>query len=112
MGTIKSIAGVPVTYRTSGSGDPIEISKAVKGSTLYEVDESTGARVRSRSVDWLIDKADLLIDGISVIPEIGHTITDGNTVYEVHIRGETCWRWSDPQETRYRIHVSEISSGE
>ena len=74
------------------------------------IDESSGVDVRAADQDWLIDAADLVIDGSPTSPLPGDRIIDGDLgdgkVYEVaKISGMDAWRWSDPYQKTYHIHT-------
>lgn len=96
-------ACVPITYVVGSSSLEID---AVVGSTSTETDDGDGLVMRSQMRDYLIDAAALSIDGDAFEPSRGHQIIDGVMRYEVlPVGSEGCWRWSDRDHKRYRIHT-------
>lgn len=110
--THRKVAGKSVTYRAGA--EEIEISSAVRGSTIAESTDGGGQTVRSLVVDWLIHVADLAVDDAEIEPASGHQIEwlDGDRlrVFVVAPTGsDECWRFSGPNNIRYRIHTKEVS---
>jgi hypothetical protein len=90
---------------------------ATVGKTTFDVDDGYGVLVRYESRDFLILAADLVLDGLPLIPQRGDRIqeTQGGTtfIYEVTAPGkEPCWRYSDPYRKTLRIHSKQIGAEE
>lgn len=66
-------------------------------------------RIDAADLDFLIAARDLRYDGEPVEPTTDDRIysyTNGRAhAYEILPRGNTPWRWSDPQKTNIRIHT-------
>lgn len=102
----------PVTYRR---GDRVVPDvPATIGRTEYQQDDGAGVITRAESRDFLILAADLVLDGVRVLPEAGDRIEEtqqGATyVYEVlPVSGmQPHYRHSDPYRTTLRIHTKLI----
>jgi len=85
------------------------------GRTIFDIDNGFGVVERTESRDFLVFAADLLLAGISVLPERGDRVreTQGTTtyVYEVMAPGkEPHYRYSDPYRKTLRIHTKHIST--
>lgn len=106
----RRLRGVPVTF---DRGDiSLEISKAVKGETIWERREAgEGIRLGDRSTDWIIPASDLIAGGVQLTPTRDDTFTTADgTVFRVMPYGpdRLCWRWHDRDgQTTYRIHTRE-----
>jgi hypothetical protein len=109
--------------RTRYAASPVEYVRgeqaveilATVGKTTFEIDDGYGVLVRHESRDFLILAADLLIDGVAILPQRGDRIreTQGQRVfvYEVSAPGkEPCWRYSDPFRKTFRIHTKNIDT--
>jgi hypothetical protein len=96
-----------VSYRTDTA---VLRVPAVRGKTdAVTVDAGSGA-VDTTLDDFLVLVSDLIVNGSRFEPQMGDTITEvtngKTTTYEVRgIGGGPCFRYSDPQQYRYRIHV-------
>lgn len=82
---------------------------ATVGTTEFTKDGG-GFPVTFNSVDWLIDAADLEIDGLPTEPARGDRIhdetVDQRRVYELlDDLGGPPWKWSDPYHRTYRVHT-------
>lgn len=112
-GKLQSHAGQAVTYSRSGAS--VEVTATV-GNTEFETTDAEGFFTRSQSRDFIIEAADLILSGSTVLPERGDVITevvDGTThTYEVlpfGADGET-FRFSDPHRTILRVHTKHKST--
>ncbi len=77
-------------------------------STADELDDH-GVPVRVASADFLIAVSEMDRVGFVGKPQIGHRITDGDSLFSVMPFGsEPCWRYSDGGEQTYRIHAKRI----
>lgn len=119
--TLKAAAGVTVTYRQKTGGIPVGgfPVTAVTGQEARDVttQPAGAARVTNRERDYLIVLADLIAgSGETVtLPAEGDRIEEainGQTVvFEVGKRnGEPCWRWSDRERTRVRVHTKQVTA--
>ena len=101
--------GQAVTFRRGSTASP-ELT-AVVGSTGFRGVDAGGVEVVTRSRDYFVDAADLLVAGAVVEPRAGDQIAqvnaDGDTVlYTVTApNGEAVFRYVDERETRVRIHT-------
>ena len=87
---------------------------ATRGSTSYEVFDDSGMAVRSRSTDFLITAADLVLNSIVELPERGDkirvTVDAVVYVYEVLNLGDSHYRLSDPYGTTLRVFTKLVST--
>lgn len=106
-----------VTY----SRGPRSVSlSATLGSTAFRIgDPLGGTRIERTDRDFLIAVADLILGGLTVLPERGDEVrvtrADGATVdvYEVLAPGgEPVFRWSDSHRTTIRIHTKHVGTEE
>ena len=63
--------------------------------------------VRVATLDFIIARAELVLDGICVSPNVGDRIIHCERTYQVAEPGEGIphWKWDGPHQTRYRIHT-------
>jgi hypothetical protein len=111
-GQRKKFLAKTVTYCRSQA--EVEVLATV-GRTTFEIESSTGVAERFEARDFIITAADLVLDGVVVLPERGDRIKEtvgGQTlVYEVVGPGqEPCWRWSDPYRLAFRIHTKQVDA--
>lgn len=101
-------AGVSVTYTRGATSFT---TTAIPSSPLIDstVEPTPGARWNDSERDYQIPIAALLAVVIEEPAEgdrITETINGEATVWQVYRRDrEPCWRWSDSQRTRARIHT-------
>src|SRR5690606_26035813 len=91
-------ATTTVTYRR---GDHHVEVPATVGQTVFRLDQGDAGTLRIVTRDYLIRRAELILDGDLALPQRGDTVEeliDGATVtHEVHApNGEPEWRFSDP----------------
>lgn len=91
-------------------GNDSESFPATKGKSNHEITDSSGVLTNVETVDFLIDVADLELNGTAIEPKPGDLIVEGTLsegiAYEVMgVAGGPPWRWADSYRTRYRIHV-------
>jgi hypothetical protein len=103
-----------VTYRR---GAEAIVVKATVGRTLFEQDDGVGVVVRMQVRDYLIDAADLVLEGEKSLPAKGDRIEEIDAgqrhTYEVlPLGGEPHWRYSDPYRRTLRIHTKHIATEE
>lgn len=85
--------------------------RATIGVTVFRTQDEYGRTLRTQSRDYLIRAADLVFDGIGVLPRRGDVIHEGGHLYEVMApAGEPEWRWSDPGRQTLRVHTKEIGT--
>lgn len=109
---LKQHASRPVTYVR---GNDSAVVQATPAKTEFEQSDTHGFKTDSEIRDFLIATADLVLAGVTVLPERGDLIrdTDGQTVHVfevVPVGNEPHWRYSDPYRNLLRIHVREIDS--
>ena len=93
----------PVIYRRNGNTAEVP---ATIGKTIFRIEDDYGRIVHYESRDYLISSADLLINGIIIIPEKGDEIIDDGFIYEVMApANEPEWRYSDTYRNTLRIHT-------
>lgn len=90
---------------------------AVLGRTIVEVEDESGARLRSQVRDYLIAVDALVLGGQPIQPQPGDVIVETEPGsdpprtwhYEVlPLVGGEAWRYSDPYRRRYRIHTRAV----
>ena len=103
----RELAGEAITYRR-GEDLEIEIEFAVPlgGARLEERD--TGIVLQTDSLEWGINREDLVDDETEIIPKRGDTIEfewkDRTLTFTVLPDGASqCWKWSDRGQSQYRI---------
>lgn len=98
-----------VTY-TRGS-DSVQLS-ATPGKSEYSIIEAAGGGVTEhvQSRDYMIVRADLVINGQYVLPQPGDRIPDVDGIFEVTLQdGVNCYEFSDPAYRRMlRIHTKRV----
>jgi len=94
---------VPVIYRR---GDLSAELPATIGKTVFKVSDDYGRFQYIESRDYLISAAELVLDGITVLPEKGDEIVENGQIYEVMApNSEPEWRYSDSSRQCLRIHT-------
>jgi len=111
---LKKHASREITYRR---GEVESIVTATIGKTMADQDTGDGLVLRMEIRDYLIDTADLKLDGQLTLPERGDLIIetddDKNFTYEVlPIGNQRAWRYSDPFRLKLRIHTKLITTEE
>jgi hypothetical protein len=108
---LKKHASRQVIYRRGS----LEVAvQTTVGRTLLKLgDGYGGVRMEWTDRDFLIHATDLVLGGMTVLPERGDLIreTQGAKVFvfEVMAPGtEPAWRWSDPHRKMLRIHTKQI----
>lgn len=96
-GKLQSQAATSISYVRGGTSLSIT---ATRGASGRQIDQLTGI-ISWHDQDWLIP-ATVLTNGP---PRTGDKIVTATETYEVlPPTGEDCWRWSDNNQTIYRIH--------
>jgi hypothetical protein len=105
----KAHAAESVVYWRETASVPISASI---GETEQDVQDTDGFTVTNTSVDWLITAADLVLDDVTVLPEIGdlikHTVGAKTFTYKVlPMDGdEKHWRYTEEiTKTMLRVHT-------
>jgi hypothetical protein len=107
---LKASASVRITY-TRGNAS-VEVD-ATQGSTLFDQEDlpqMAAGLMQWRSADWLVNAADLQLDGVTVTPARGDYIerTNGGVTHRFDVvapPGSPPYRWSDRDGVRLRIHT-------
>lgn len=99
----RALAGVSATY-TRGANE-VRI-KVVQGMTQLSAEQGDGTIIITNSHDFLILASDLVINGSTVLPLRGDTITVSGTVYTVLTYGsDPQYRWMDQERKILRVHT-------
>lgn len=108
LATVSTIAGDVVTYTR---GELTTSWTAARGKTVYETDSEFSATITSETVDFLGAAAELAFTpGVPITPAEGDTITTPAGTFEVQpAAGDKCFRFSDPNQTRLRIHTRQTA---
>lgn len=106
--------GVTVTYSrrlSSGTTHTVTITRARHGRTLFAGLSEQAVAVQWGERDYLIEVADLVLNGSATTPQRGDRITEGSDVWELASpqTEEACWRYSDQGRTAFRCHVKRVS---
>lgn len=89
-------------------GEEHKAIKAIVGHTLLKVTNEYGDTLRTSSRDYIVPTTEMDLE-----PRPGDVIIEEGREYEVlAIKGECCWKWSDPQHTARRIHTKLIGGDE
>lgn len=99
-----------VTYRRGGLS---VVLQATAGRTEFEQATDYGIAMQSESRDFIVNAADLVLNGARIEPEVGdrieETIDAVTHVYEVmSLGGEQCFRSVDADYYALRIHTKRI----
>ena len=103
------LTAVDLTYTRAGS-DPVAL-KGSQGQKLWKTQEPGRPVVMVRSVDFLIQVADLVIDGLETEPQemdlISRQIGSKTYIHKVLKLGRDIpfFSYSDTGQTMYRIHT-------
>lgn len=94
----------------------VEVPASI-GKTTFELDDGSGAMIRSESRDYLILAAELVLAGTQTLPDRGDRIIEAaggqEFVYEVMAPGdEPHWRYSDLYRKTLRIHTRQVEGEE
>ena len=106
-GVHKASVSQDVVYQRGSSSVSL---KATAGATQSMQMEQGGVLVGFTSRDWLIQAADLILDGRTVMPEVGDTITHGSRVFRVTAdnSGEKPFRDSGSGGVTWRIYTKVV----
>jgi len=103
----KRLNGLEVLYKRGAfTCSPI----ATIGTTRRDQQSADGLISKKQVRDFLIDVADLVLDGAAVEPQRDDVIeeTDGETVFVYWVQSpggsEPAWRYSDRHRITWRIH--------
>jgi len=104
----KKTGGLCVVYRRGATA--VEVI-AAKGRSDIEDEGVDLESITANAADWLIDPADLVIDGSKITPTRGDKIEWAGRTWEVVQRGEkTSWRYVDQGEKMFRIFTIEVNT--
>lgn len=112
---LKADAGQAVTYSRKVHATTYTVSLTARPAAgTAAVAAESGLAVVSAERDWLVEAADLVLNGAATTPHKGDRITDADgTAWELTpvVAGEPAWRFSDPQtRTLYRVHTKRVSA--
>ena len=107
---IDHYAASSVLYRRGSLTAPVQ---AAKGRTSFEITDTSGILVEIESRDFLISAANLRLDDMPVLPEVGDRIieTVGAKLYAYEVSNfgaEQPYRFCDPYRIRVRVHTRYI----
>lgn len=101
---------IPATYHRGSSSVSLQ---ATQGSTDVDLDSGQSI-VRSTTVDWIVDTAELVLDSIPELPRSGDRIsaTIGSVArwFEVMDLGPSCYRPHGRDGLSIRIHTRRIAT--
>lgn len=108
------VAGVALVYARAAGGTvtiTAESGGAWVGRTAYTAVQQGAIRVEWGDRDYLIAAAALTGGVPAEGDRITETINGAAAVFEVMSpgSGEPAWRYSDPQESVYRLHVKRVA---
>lgn len=102
---LKEAGGLTVVYSRGLASSELT---ARLGNTLFSGLNDQAIGIKRGQRDYLIEVADLVLDGEATTPHTGDRITeaDAETVWEVcePVTGEPAWRYSDQGRTLFRVH--------
>jgi hypothetical protein len=106
-GVHKASVSQDVVYQRGSSSVNL---KATAGATQSLQMDQGGAIIGFTSVDWLITAADLILDGRTILPEVGDTIAHGSRVFRVTAdnSGERPYRDSGSGGLVWRIYTKRV----
>jgi hypothetical protein len=110
-GRMKNHASSTVTYIRGELSVAVE---ATHGRTEFGLSEEQPVWQSWQSRDFIIDRADMLFDGVPFTPMRGDVIEESDGVgsvyrYEVMAPpGSDVWRFSDSYKNRIRVHTKQI----
>lgn len=111
-GQLRENVSQVVTY--ARGSDAVDVP-ATLGRKLLKLDDGMGGiRIEWTDMDFLIPAADLVMDGVPLVPQRGDRVflIAAYDVQEFEVfpfGNEPAWRWSDPNQSMYRIHTKLIS---
>lgn len=99
-----------VTYTR---GDDSASILAAQGATDVDLDSGHSV-VRSIVVDWIVERADLVLASTTVLPKPGDkislTVGGDSLTYEVSELGDACYRSHGRDNLSLRIHSKMVSA--
>ena len=89
--------------------------RATVGSTEFQRDDGSGLAVAFHSTDFLVDAADLVINGATIVPARGDRVVrggiTGGTAFELlGDAGAEPWRYADAYRRVYRVHTKQTGT--
>lgn len=100
------------TLTLTRGGESTALVPFVRGQVAFRSEADGGVRVQIGDRDYLVAVSEYVIGGTLVKPENGDQFqeTGASEVWEIQdVPGEPAWRYSDPERTRYRIHVKRVT---
>ena len=103
----KAHMGISVVYRRGQ--DSVTLT-ATPGRTNYQTTTEDGAIIETKARDYLISRADLVLDGQEIEPQVSDVIeeTVGDRTYMHTVtenEGAKCFEFSDEYHTTLRVHT-------
>lgn len=102
---LKDFASEKVKYYPHNVREGVEVN-AVVGKSFFSGIDMNGFSVHIRSIDFIIQVADL-----GITPQMGDVIVRGDSTFEVFTpNNEPCWRYSGGNFDTYRIHTQAVTN--
>lgn len=105
-------AGITIIYHFDSINSIELVKKCWTGRQMFRIVDGDVSRIEWSDRDYMIPVAELLNGGILTLPARGHWIEQvfplpkGNERYKLQApESEPVWRYSNPQNTIYRIHT-------
>jgi len=114
---LEAVAAVTLTVSRRFDGEPTRtgaITDAIVGRTVFRHTDVGPSAIEFGERDYLIPVASYIIGGRAVEPADGdrfvESVNGTDLTFEVlPVTGEPAWRYSDPDRTRYRVHVKRVT---
>ena len=109
---LKAKAGTSITYRRKNGGS-VTVTATI-GQTTHDTAGDFGTILTWQSRDYLINVADLVVNGQTITPQRGDKIveTAGSVEHTYEVMGDNdlpAWRFSGPYRNKFRIHTKQIN---
>lgn len=106
--SMQLIHGVSITYQRPSTGHSVTLT-APAGRSDHDVSQDGMVIEQVKSRDYLVKLADLVLNGVEVLPIKGDRIVEGSKTYAVLCMGtESQWKYTDPSQQIIRIHTREM----
>lgn len=103
LAIIRGVAGEAVTY--FDGTDTIEITGAVPRRIISRADRQYDQVTILNGRIWDIEVAQMQVNDVAIVPQLGHVITHGSDVWEVlndPLTGE-CWQYVDGGKSTVKV---------
>lgn len=106
--SLTAAAGVSISYTRGATTLSLA---AIVGRTVFRSNNDQGAVIQFGDRDYLIEASALTLGAPALGDRIVETIDGVSSTFEVITpdTNEPAWRWSDPAQTRWRIHVKRVA---